>query len=280
MFADAYEMVKGFTFPVVISTRTWDGGVSSGLAAFVVLNDQGWFATSAHVIDPWLVWRRHRGEIARYREAAARLEAAQGRSPAVLPKPDPNWILNQSFWWGWNGPQLVEVHVRRESDLAVGRLDPFRPEAVSHYPVLKDPEQLRPGTSLCRVGFPFHELQTAWEEETGRFLLPDQALPVPLFPLEGIFTRQVNTAKGGPPRFIETSSPGLQGQSGGPLCDTAGRVWGIQSRTRHLDLGFAPEVGTRAPGVREHQFLNVGMAAHPAELRGLLDEKGISYRAE
>lgn len=78
MFADDCEIVKGFTFSGGVSTRSWDGRVSLGLAAFVVLNDQGWFGTSAHLIDPWLAWRQHRGEIARHREAAARPEVVEG----------------------------------------------------------------------------------------------------------------------------------------------------------------------------------------------------------
>ena len=56
MFADAYDQVKNFTRPVVVSNRTWDGTVSCAIAAFVVLNDDGWFATAAHILGPWFAW--------------------------------------------------------------------------------------------------------------------------------------------------------------------------------------------------------------------------------
>ena len=263
MFADAYELAKEFTRPVVISTRTGDGTVKSSMGAFVVLNQDGWFATAAHVLSSFFAWRQHQEEVAQRQEQGG--------------KPDPTWIINQSFWWGWDGIQMAEVHVRGEADLAVGRLDPFEPGVVKRFPVLKDPEQLRPGTSLCRLGFPFHDLQAKWDDEIGQFQLPKGAVPAPLFPIEGIFTRQVRVESSLLPKFIETSSPGLLGQSGGPVFDTAGRVWGIQSRTHHLNLGFSPQLEVKGEKVAEHQFLNVGLAVHPAELIDLLDEKGISY---
>jgi len=39
MFADAYEKAAAYTFPVVVSTRSWRATVSSVLAAFVILNE-------------------------------------------------------------------------------------------------------------------------------------------------------------------------------------------------------------------------------------------------
>ena len=137
---------------------------------------------------------------------------------------------------------------------------------------------MRPGTSLCRLGFPFHQLKAEWDKAAERFELPSGALPPPLIPIEGIFTRQVRKPDVDHPVFIETSSPGLKGQSGGPVFDVQGRLWGIQSRTHHLDLGFNPEAQRGKRSIREHQFLNVGLAGHPAELVALLDEKGIAYR--
>ena len=261
MFADAYEKVTRFTRPVVVSSRTGDGKVTSGLAAFVVLNEDGWFATAAHVLSTWMAWREDREKIARQAEKGGKVNR--------------KFITNHSFWWGWDGINLAEVHVRQESDLAIGRLEPFEPGIVAEFPVVKDPESLRPGTSLCRLGFPFHELKTQWDEQAGQFQLPDGALPAPLFPIEGIFTRQVRVEGSILPRFIETSSPGLQGQSGGPVFDTQGRVWGIQSRTHHLNLGFSPQLKIAGRQVTEHQFLNVGLAVHPSELIDLANEKDI-----
>lgn len=80
--------------------------------------------------------------------------------------------------------------------------------------------------------------------------------------------------------FLETSSPGLMGQSGGSILDTSGTVWGIQSKTANLSLGFDPEVPDGNGGLtkrKEHQFLNVGWSTHPETIVGLLKEKGIAH---
>jgi len=165
----------------------------------------------------------------------------------------------------------------------VGRLEPFDSAFVKTYPTIKDPvSNLNPGTSLCRLGFPFHELKTSFNEEKGNFELPPEVLPVPLFPLEGIFTRNVLGGKSKDGRyeikFLETSSPGLKGHSVGPVFDTNGTVWAIQSRTQHFPLGFSPKVIRDGKEVEEHQFLNVGWGIHPEVIVSFLQDNGISFR--
>ena len=59
--------------------------------------------------------------------------------------------------------------------------------------------------------------------------------------------------------------------------DQAGRVWGIQSRTTHLPLGFSPPVPGGAKNAVEHQFLNVGWAVHPEVVQAFLKENGVKF---
>ena len=75
-------------------------------------------------------------------------------------------------------------------------------------------------------------------------------------------------------KYFETSSPGLRGQSGGPVFDVTGVVWGIQSETTHYPLGFSPK---NAEGQAEHQFLNSGKAVDAETVCGFLDDNDISY---
>jgi len=96
------------------------------------------------------------------------------------------------------------------------------------------------------------------------------------FPNESILTRILLSPEK-QPRYIETSSPGLMGQSGGPIFDTRGIVWGVQSHTSHLPLGFSPPVPGGQPHQKEHQFLNVGRGVHPAAIVALLKECGIKH---
>ena len=77
--------------------------------------------------------------------------------------------------------------------------------------------------------------------------------------------------------LLETSSPGLRGQSGGPIVDREGTVWAIQSRTVHLQLGFNPTITKGKSVIEEHQFLNVGLGADAETLKGFLTLNGIGF---
>ncbi len=92
---------------------------------------------------------------------------------------------------------------------------------VKIYPVIKDPTRnMNPGTSLCKLGFPFHEVKPSFDEPTSSSKLDPSAVPLPLFPIEGIYTRNLVTGKSKHDkyeydiRFLEASSPDLRGQSG------------------------------------------------------------------
>ncbi len=170
-------------------------------------------------------------------------------------------------------------------DLAIGKLDPFDPAWVTEYPELKDPaKNFSAGASLCRSGYPFHSIMPTWDANLNGFVLPQNAIPIPTFVIDGILTRLVNVEAPhipGPPPFpmklFETSSPGLRGQSGGPVFDKNGAIWGLQTDTVSYALGFEPEVPHSSPGQKVHQFLNVGRCIHVESIIGLLSQNGIKY---
>ena len=179
---------------------------------------------------------------------------------------------------------LKDVRALPEGDLVIGRLEPFDPDGISTYPVLKDPtSNFHIGTSLCKLGFPFHEIKATFDEPKKSFALAPGCLPLPLFPLEGIYTRNVVAGKSKDGKydlkFLETSSPGLRGQSGGPIFDRNGIVWAIQSKTAHFPLGFSPKIQRGGKEVEENQFLNVGWGVHPELLIAFLRDNGVPFRS-
>jgi hypothetical protein len=210
------------------------------------------------------------------------------RRISAIPKMRNNEISRISAFWAINLPRSPAVktfHAWPPVDLAIGKLEPFDPTWVSNYPKLKDPTQgFQPGVSLCRLGYPFHDIAPTWDASTGGFGLPPGAFPIPRFPIEGMMTRLVNVEVQNitaPPPFpmsmFEMSTPGLKGQSGGPAVDVNGAVWGIQSHTAHYPLGFNPPVPNTGNKRTEYQFLNVGRCAHAASLIGLLQTQGIKF---
>jgi hypothetical protein len=96
-----------------------------------------------------------------------------------------------------------------------------------------------------------------------------------------MFTRDIAAGKSADGlydiKFLETSTPGLRGQSGGPIFDTEGRIWAIQSQTRHLPLGFSPKIKSGNKEIEENQFLNVAWGAHVETILKFLDHHSIKY---
>jgi hypothetical protein len=280
MFSDACEKAAMFTRPVIVSTRSVDGTVDAVCGSFVILNDQGWVVTAGHLFDSFV---KHQNDLRKIKEVD---EVNAGRKPlskAPMEK-DPTWLVNHSFWWGRDGTRLVDVYVNRQVDLAVGRLEPFDAAGVGHYPAFRDPGTMRPGTSLCRLGFPFSKVESDYLEEQNAFRIKKGVLPLSLFPNDGIHTRNVmnGVSKDGgyDLLYVETSSPGLRGQSGGPIFDRDCNLYALQVQTAHYPLGFQPTVEDNGRQVTENQFLNVGLGVHAKTMMSILDDRGVRYRVD
>lgn len=146
------------------------------------------------------------------------------------------------------------------------------------YPVFKDPtKDYEPGQSLCKLGFPLHQVTPIWRADMNQFELPPGSVPLPFFPIEGILTRfcevivpDAAASSPFPLAWIETSSPGVKGQSGGPMFDTSGTIWGIQVQTHSYALGF--NTGTT------EQYLNVGLGVHASTLIDFFKSLGIKFQ--
>ena len=180
----------------------------------------------------------------------------------ALSKPSNNSITALSIWWGRDGWFVDSFTSDKLADIAIGKIRGFEKKYVPNFPEFKNPTiNFDVGEYLCKLGFPFYKIVPKFDEVKKVFQLPPNTLPIPLFPIEGMFARtHLVKQKKLSAEFVETSSPGLRGQSGGPTFDTEGRIWAMQSRTIHYPLGFSPA----APNQRnkEHQFLNCGLGTH------------------
>ncbi len=287
MFAQAYKKAICFTQPVIISTRLFNGTVDCFCGAFVIINKEGWVVTAAHIWNSYLAYQQHVKELEVYNgqiqivKQNHKLTAPQTRKRIEGLHTNSEWITNHSFWWGRDGVQLKDMIAFPDADLIIGRLEPFESKSIKSYPVFKTPETLEAGTSLCKLGYPFHKIEADFDETSNSFQLAPNAVPLPRFPLEGIYTRNVRAGKSKDGKyeieFLETSSPGLRGQSGGPIFDVNGTVWAIQSRTMHFPLGFSPKISRNGHEVEENQFLNVGWGIHPRLLTAILRDNGIVF---
>lgn len=288
MFAKACERVYKFTRPLIISTRTVDGTVSSSCGTFIIINPEGWILTAGHLFDSFVKYQQDMKKIKEVEEINARKASMAVPGAMTLPdtiQPDPKWITNHSFWWGGDGLRITSVYVNREIDIALAKLDGFRPDMVQEYPIFRDPDTMRPGTSICRTGFPFANIATDFDEGSKSFRIRNGVLPLPFFPNDGIHTRNVlkqNKSKDGnyDMLYVETSTPGLKGQSGGPIFDTNGHIYAMQVQTNHIPLGFHPISEYDGKSIVENQFLNVGIGVHGKLLQQIMRDHHISFKVE
>jgi hypothetical protein len=271
MFSKAYKISSQYTHPLLISNRFYDGTVTSGVGSFVIINKEGWIATAGHILDSLLTYHKHQAEIEQY-------NAKTGA------KIDPKWISNHSIWFGADHHFIRQFHILGENDLAIGKIENYNPDFVKTYPVFKDPRKLEPGTSLCKLGYPFYDVKATFDEKNNQFRFDPSVFPIPSFPIDGIYTRNIITGKSPDGKFdykfLETSTPGLRGQSGGPTFDKDGKIWAIQSQTHHLPLGFSPTIKKDDKEIEENQFLNVGWGVHVEAILRFLDEKGVKYQVD
>lgn len=274
MFAKAYSLASRFTHPLVVCLRYYDGTIESGLGAFVVLNADGWLLTAAHNFGAYFSFARHQQELRAYQEQAA----SGSHSSAMVV--NPKWITDFAIMLAGQ-PIAVEHHyIYREHDLALLKVDSRIFAAQTQFPRIINPASIRPGTSLCKFGFPFVQVNAGFNPQNRSFTLPGNLLPVPFFPIEGIYTR--NLSMGRTPDqaeilYLETSSPGLKGQSGGPICDTEGNIYAIQSQNVTMPLGFKGIIRINDQPVEENQFLNVGIGVHPSTIVALLQKHGVPF---
>jgi hypothetical protein len=288
MFSKACTIAAQYTYPVFVSYYYFDKTVESSLGAFVIINEDGWIITAAHIIESAMRGQQHATEIQKYNEAVAYIENQNNIDEKEKKRrinklgSNAKWIRKFSFWWGADKHLIREWFFLKENDIAIGKIENFDPAFIKSYPVFKEPENLQHGTSLCKLGFPFYEAKATYNVENNAFSFDASVFPVPRFPLEGIFTRDIAGGKSADKKydikFIETSSPGLRGQSGGPTFDKDGRIWAIQSQTRHMPLGFSPKLKMGDKDVIENQFLNVGWGAHVATILKFLDDHGVKYQ--
>jgi hypothetical protein len=105
-------------------------------------------------------------------------KASREKKRIEVPTPNPDWITNQAFWWCQDGAVFDSFQADMFADVAAIKLKNFDTSAISAFPVFKNPAtDPSPGQSLCRLGFPFHTIESVFNESTGTFEMKNFSLP-------------------------------------------------------------------------------------------------------
>ena len=272
MFAKACSIARNWTRPMIVSTRMANGSVDTQVGTFVIINSDGWAFSAGHLFDSFV---KFQGDQKKIKEAAEMNEAKPGSV-----EPDMKWITNHSFWFGSDGVRMSRVYVNRQIDIALMKLENIGD--VKTFPVFRTPESMMPGTSVCRLGFAFSEVRSEFIPESKAFSIPKGVLPLTFYPTEGMHTRDIVegvTQDGFDRIFVDTSSPSFRGQSGGPLFDTEGRIYGINVRTQIRRLDFDNVMRPRDELLPDKQYANFGQAVHVRTLIEIMKKNGVSFAA-
>jgi hypothetical protein len=289
MFVQAIENVAGFTAPIHTVERTFGSiAVRPGAGTMFFVNEEGTAVTCGHVAS--LIPFSHNLQ-QNYNEFK--------RKKDLLPKEGFSRRLKELVTqFGFDKNPLCELLVRlncAESfdaieviphpkyDLAILRLVNPKNLNYNSYARFHKSGDIKQGEFLCRLGFPFPEFQNfTYNASAENIQWTQQGIAnTPRFPIEGMVTRHLADENG---IFgIEMSTPGLRGQSGGPLFDKNGIVCGMQYATNHLHLGFDmknKEVmanGERIKIANYQPFLHVGLCLHSNVIKNFLRENNVKF---
>lgn len=287
-------MVGGFTRPILTISRTYrNNTIMPGSATLFFVNDDGYAITTKHVVQSLMMsdqvnenYRKFKSALdeapANRRKATLHmLEKEYGYKPGVLIQQKSTFV---DCVVGGSGFTCI---THPEYDLAVIRFnDPEEMRYEGHAVFARDGSYAEPGDFLCRIGFPFPEFTNfAYDEERDDIVWTQEGrVSTPRFPIDGMMTRQIADANG--TIFgIEMSTPGLRGQSGGPLFDEDGIIYGMQFATKHLHLGFdiidmKIQSGGMERTVSNQPFLHVGHCIYVEVIKDFLREKDIEFFEE
>lgn len=290
MFADAIEQVVNYTVPVrFISRKFKSQNVIPGLATLFFVNDEGCAITCRHVAEAILNAEAINRNYSSFKKERANL-VHNKNFKATSKKLEAKYKYNREAiveelvqFFGIVGEDMsVNVDLHPRYDIALVRFSGFtQKDYRGHAVFAMNCNQLRPGDYLCRVGFPFPEFTDFLYDPTNdRIGWSGETNNIPWFPIDGMFTRTAIDEN----RIceIELSTPGLRGQSGGPLFDSDGVVYGMQCSTLHLHLGFdmvnqQMNINGESLLVNNQPFLHVGRCVHGDIIKEFLNEKNIKY---
>lgn len=291
MFTKAIEVVAGFTRPILSVSRNYRSSlVQRGTATLFFINNDGWAFTCRHVADQLMA----AGVLGRNAEAfqnelsdrrgtqeeeklLKELEKKFGYSESAT------FELHNMFIGCIEGTLDLKIIKHSELDAALIRFKGYTRLLCDSFPVFpSDTSGLQQGKFLCRLGFPFPEFTNFTYDENGdKIVWTDTGRPTAVrFPIEGMLTRGLLDAHGNVFGF-EMSTPGLRGQSGGPVFDAEGKVWGMQYETKHLDLNFDVEEDVLRQGMKTHvsdsAFLHVGWCIGVDILKSFMKENSVEF---
>lgn len=294
MFIKAIEDVDKFTRPLHTIVRNYGGLISPGTSTFFFVNEDGVAITCKHVLNLIVQSDAINNQFNLFKADLAKLakdnkykKNLMGLELKYKLKKETTLQVKNNFVNCVDTMTGMTCHAHPTLDLAIIIFQGFTKKLYDSYATfVTDPNKIKQGKYLCRLGYPFPEFNNFQHNQVTDDIewTNTGVQSSPRFPIDGIITRFVGDGQG---QIIATelSTPGLKGQSGGPLFDTDGLVYGMQYETSHLHLGFDikdKEVinDGKKSKVSNSPFLHVGHCIHVDRIKEFLTLHNIKFYQE
>ena len=261
------------------------------ISTLFFVNSDGWALTCGHVAKQIMDGEQIGTRFDEFKTERAKIEPGKRQKHEINLlerkygfKPGQPVQLHTKMLGCVDGALAIDITFHPTLDIALVKFSRFQQLLCDTFPIFaRNGDDLKQGKSICRLGFPFPEFTNYGYDEVSDSIgwTSTGQVWTPRFPIDGIVVRHVADETGEINAF-EVSTPGIRGQSGGPAFDTDGRVWGMQSITKHLDLEFDIDVevhrGTIKRRVQDNAFLHIGGCLHVNALKAFMRENGVKFQ--
>lgn len=258
--------------------------LEQGGGTMMILNDKGDILTCAHIANEFIINNNLAKSYSQFiqdiklsknKEQRKQIEKKYGI------KKDMPVLTHIDLPLDIQGELTFDITFHEYLDLALIRFKDIKTER-DNYPIFSEkfPEQ---GQSVCKLGYAFPEFDIfKYSNDLDNIVIKEDGIRnFPVFPMDGIVTRGIVDEHNILSMF-ETSTPGLRGQSGGPIFGPDGIVYGIQSMTVHLDLNFdvnkTVKRGIENKKVNFTPFINLGVGISSTEIINFLEKNNIEFQ--
>jgi len=294
MFVNAIDKVNKFTRPIhTISREYGSTEVIPGAATLFFVNELGYAITCKHVANVIAqadAVNKHYGEFnkeeanlpssGKYKRKYKDLEKKYKYRTGLTTQ------IKNTFVGCIDKFSSISIKMHPKYDVAILRFEGFTKLGYEKYATfLKDTSTIKQGKMLCRLGYPFPEFTNFRYNEKADDIewTQEGKQSTPRFPMDGMITRRLLDS--GLDVGIELSTPGLRGQSGGPLFDENGIIYGMQASTHHLHLGFDIKdkeinFGAQKKKVSNYPFMHLGNCVHVDIIKAFLKEHNVKFYEE
>lgn len=286
MFKEAIKKNINYIKPIVNGYKTpYSDEVYGGMGTVMAINEDGWVLTCRHIAENIIIADKI---MEAYKDIKKELIENKVPPKKIYKKYDieedsavifRNVFLNLID--SWNG---MQIFMHEYLDLALIKFDNPGKIFCDKFPVFAK-ENAEPGESLCRLGFPYSEINCFSYNHVMKDIMIKENFDSNFqpFPLDGMLTRILIDDKKKISLF-EMTNAGLLGHSGGPIFNKYGNVVGIQIGNASKDIGLDIDTNlkrnTKEIQVKQYSFVNFGIGINVTAIKEFLDKNKVKYEEE